>query len=272
MRYGIRLFRIYRYSSNLPCNPCSAALLHAPPPLLFHAQRGEGQKETQSGTKKQWLSNLEMIRFWSIRWATKSRYIVRCPITLLKIWSLLQLWNKSDSKSYWKLWSGDMSFPVATTLHEKHCHRCTLKSGRALLTSSLTWPFWPATWSSRTCETVRPLGRSSEYPRSYKALGCRRTRAITVQSAVRVKPTVLFHPKTWKDLQGKISLYGQKKCACCPIYLSNRTAVWLSLLSTRVVVSNTRIVKYATRCSPTEHKWTQIESRTLCEGGAPIYC
>lgn len=31
-----------------------------------------------------------------------------------------------------------MSFP--TTLHEKHCHKCPLKSGRALLTGSLTGP------------------------------------------------------------------------------------------------------------------------------------
>ena len=28
--------------------------------------------------------------------------------------------------------------PVATTLHEKHCHKRTLKSDRALLTGSLT--------------------------------------------------------------------------------------------------------------------------------------
>ena len=50
--YGIRLYCIYRYSSNLCCDPCSrraagpelSALL--PAPLLLHAQRGEGLEQT----------------------------------------------------------------------------------------------------------------------------------------------------------------------------------------------------------------------------------
>lgn len=117
----------------------------------------------------------------------------------------LQLWNKSDSKSYWKLWTWDMSFPVATTLHEKHCHKCTLKSDRALLTGSLTWPIlrWPAIcgragrvsltwawqftsfkigrWKQRVCKQVifprithrwGPAGRNCKLETPRKVSGC----------------------------------------------------------------------------------------------------